>query len=44
MGWNLGKGRVFHFHPGHETYPVFKESPVLQLLENAVRRLAPKAD
>jgi trehalose utilization protein len=42
MVWNLGKGRVFYFRPGHETYPVFKEKPVLQLLENAVRWLASK--
>lgn len=37
MVWALGRGRVFYFRPGHETYPVFKEKPVLQLLENAVR-------
>ena len=43
MVWNLGKGKVFYFRPGHETYAVFKEKPVLQLLENAVRWLAPKA-
>ena len=40
--WNLGKGHVFYFRPGHETYPVFKKKPVLQLLENAVRWLAVK--
>ncbi len=44
MVWNLGRGRVFYFRPGHETYPVFKEKPVLQLLENAVRWLAPKSE
>lgn len=44
MVWNLGKGRVFYFRPGHETYAVFKEKPVLQLLENAVRWLAPKGE
>ena len=44
MVWNIGRGRVFYFRPGHETYPVFKEKPVLQLLENAVRWLAPKGD
>jgi trehalose utilization protein len=42
MVWKLGKGHVFYFRPGHETYPVFKEKPVLQLLENAVRWLASK--
>lgn len=44
MVWNVGKGRVFDFRPGHETYPVFNEKPVLQLLENAVRWLAPKGE
>jgi trehalose utilization protein len=40
MIWKLGKGRVFYFRPGHETYPVYKEKLVLQILENAVRWLA----
>ena len=42
MVWNIGRGRVFYFRPGHETYAVFKEKPVLQLLENAIRWLVPK--
>ncbi|MCE9562339.1 MAG: ThuA domain-containing protein [Planctomycetes bacterium] len=44
MIWKLGKGRVFYFRPGHETYPVFKEKPVLKLVENAVRWLATKPE
>ncbi len=40
MVWNIGKGKVFYFRPGHETYPVFKDKTVLQILENAVRWLA----
>lgn len=44
MVWNIGKGKVFYFRPGHETYPVFKEKPVLQILENAVRWLAHKVE
>jgi trehalose utilization protein len=39
--WKLGKGRVFYFRPGHETFAVYKEKPALQILENAVRWLAP---
>lgn len=35
MVWNLGKGRVFYFRPGHETYPVFFDQNVLQVLANA---------
>jgi trehalose utilization protein len=39
MVWQVGKGRVFYFRPGHETFAVYKERPVLRLLENAVRWL-----
>ena len=38
--WNLGKGKVFYFRPGHETYPVYKEKYPLRVIENAVRWLA----
>jgi len=34
--WNLGKGRVFYFRPGHETYPVYREALPLKVVENAV--------
>lgn len=37
MLWNLGRGKVFYFRPGHETFPVFKDRNVAQVLENAVR-------
>lgn len=37
--WNIGKGRVFYFRPGHETYPVYKEEIPLKIVENAVRWL-----
>lgn len=33
--WKLGKGQVFYFRPGHETYPVFTNQNVLKILENA---------
>jgi trehalose utilization protein len=39
MVWRLGKGRVFYFRPGHETFAVYKEKPALQIVENAVRWL-----
>jgi trehalose utilization protein len=38
--WKTGKGRVFYFRPGHETYPVFKQTEPMRVLENAVRWLA----
>jgi trehalose utilization protein len=37
--WQLGKGRVFYFRPGHETFPIYKDRIVLQILENAARWL-----
>lgn len=39
MIWDIGKGRVFYFRPGHETYPVFKQPEMLKVLENACRWL-----
>ena len=38
--WQLGKGKVFYFRPGHETYPVYKEPLPLKVIENACRWLA----
>jgi trehalose utilization protein len=38
--WRLGKGRVVYFRPGHETFDVFKQPEMLQIVENAARWLA----
>ena len=40
--WQVGKGRVFYFRPGHETYPVFEQAEPLRVVENAVRWLGAK--
>jgi trehalose utilization protein len=40
--WTVGKGKVFYFRPGHETYPIFKEEYPLKIVENAVRWAASK--
>jgi len=37
--WNIGKGKVFYFRPGHETYKTFFQPIPLKILENAVRCL-----
>jgi len=37
--WNIGKGKVFYFRPGHETYPVFRQEIPLRVIENACRWL-----
>jgi trehalose utilization protein len=34
--WRRGRGRVFYFSPGHETYPVFHQAEIQQVLANAV--------
>ncbi|MDB4459135.1 ThuA domain-containing protein [bacterium] len=39
MVWNIGKGRLFYFRPGHETYPIFKQPEMIQILGNASRWL-----
>jgi len=39
--WMVGKGRVFYFVPGHETYDDFFRPEVRQLLHNAVEWAAP---
>ncbi len=40
--WQVEKGRVFYFRPGHEIYPIFKEEYPLKIVANAVRWVRPK--
>jgi trehalose utilization protein len=40
--WTAGKGKVFYFQPGHETYPVYQDPNVRLILHNAVLWAAPK--
>ena len=35
--WHRGKGRIFYFRPGHETYPLFYNPDVLKVIDNGVR-------
>jgi trehalose utilization protein len=35
--YTRGSGRVFYFRPGHETYPIYYQEEVRQVLANAVR-------
>ena len=41
--WNRGRGRVFYFRPGHESYPIFYQAEVQRIITNAVRWAAPHA-
>ena len=36
MLWKVGKGKVFYFRPGHETFPVYFNADVLKIIGNAV--------
>lgn len=39
--YRRGKGKVFYFRPGHETYPVYHQPGIQQVLANAVGWAAP---
>jgi trehalose utilization protein len=39
--YRRGSGKVFYFRPGHETYPIFYQPQVLQVITNAVHWAAP---
>jgi trehalose utilization protein len=39
--WHRGKGKVFYFRPGHETFPIYYDENVLRVIYNAVKWAAP---
>jgi len=39
MLWNVGKGRVFYFGPGHETYRIYFQAEPLKIIGNAAQWL-----
>jgi trehalose utilization protein len=41
--YHRGAGKVFYFRPGHETYPIFFQPEIKQVLCNAARWAAPVA-
>ena len=42
--WRRGNGKVFYFRPGHETYPIYHNRQVLQVLANAAHWAAPHGE
>ncbi|MBR6372547.1 MAG: ThuA domain-containing protein [Victivallales bacterium] len=36
-----GYGRIFYFSPGHESFPIYRQQEVLQVIGNAIRWAAP---
>jgi len=39
--YHRGKGKIFYFRPGHESYPIYHDPNVLKIITNAVRWVAP---
>ena len=39
-----GRGKIFYFRPGHETYPTYHDANVQRVLRNAVRWARPTVD
>ena len=39
--YTRGKGRIFYFRPGHETFPTYHQKEVQTVIRNAVRWAAP---
>ncbi len=39
--FHRGKGRIFYFSPGHETYPIYHQPEIQRVIANAVRWVAP---
>ena len=39
-----GSGRIFYFRPGHETYPIYEQSEIQRVIQNAVHWAAPSQD
>jgi trehalose utilization protein len=42
MIWRLGRGEIFYFRPGHETYRIYTEPLPLKIIENACAHLGAK--
>ncbi len=42
--WTRGRGKVFYFRPGHETYPIYYDDNVRRVLANGVKYVAPVAN
>ncbi|MEE9211036.1 MAG: ThuA domain-containing protein [Phycisphaeraceae bacterium] len=42
--WTRGKGRIFYFRPGHETFPIYHDRHVQRVIANGVRWAAVSSD
>jgi len=41
--YTRGRGRIFYFRPGHETFPIYHQPDIQRVIGNAVRWAAPIA-
>jgi len=41
LSWKIGAGKVVYFQPGHETYPIFFQKEIQQLMRNCAEWCAP---
>ena len=41
--WTRGKGKIFYFRPGHETFPLYHDRNVQRIIGNGVRHVAPRS-
>jgi trehalose utilization protein len=39
--FHRGRGKIFYFRPGHETYPIYHQPEVLRVISNAAHWAAP---
>ncbi|MCK9862193.1 ThuA domain-containing protein [Paenibacillus sp. ATY16] len=39
--YRRGKGKLFYFRPGHETFPIYHQPEILHVIKNAVNWAAP---
>lgn len=39
--FNRGRGKIFYFRPGHETFPIYHQAEIQKVIINAVRWAAP---
>jgi trehalose utilization protein len=39
--WHRGRGKVFYFRPGHETFPIYHNEQVMRVILNGVKWAAP---
>ena len=41
--YHRGRGKIFYFQPGHETYPIYYQPEVLRVITNAIHWAAPNS-